>query len=245
MPPAAGRVLDSAGFVVAGAMPVAAYDRLVPAAWQSHRLLGPTAAQAVVVGTGGGEFERSWRATAATDPADTFARDALRAACTAIETEACERARSFLYSDQMAVGDGPGVFADFVALAEACGLGQRSRLGLLLHSRFGPWWSVRGLIVTSFGGVTAVRGPSVDATPCHACAAPCAAACPGNAILPAGFDAQRCAATRLAGADCQARCDARRACVIGSEHAYAPADEAHYAESSLVWIRRSAGQRPD
>jgi len=54
--------------------------------------------------------------------------------------------------------------------------------------------------------------------PCRGCAAPCDR-----------FDVARCAAPRRSEAGCRRRCDARRACVIGPEHRYTEAAEAHHA----------------
>ncbi len=254
LPPATTKLLAGAGFDVAASIPIDAYDRLVPEAWQGRQLAGPRAVRAIVLGTGGGGFERAWRTAAtgrrtAEDPIDTFTRETLAAACRSIEAETGERAVARIYADRERAGRGEPVFADFVALAEAAGLGARGRVGLLLHPEYGPWWAVRGLIVTSLSvpGASVATDPSRSHTesPCVGCAAPCVAACPGGAVGPVGFDAARCADTRLALDDCAARCDARRACVVATDHAYAPADEAVYAAASLAWVRRAASGAGD
>jgi epoxyqueuosine reductase QueG len=113
-----------------------------------------------------------------------------------------------------------------VALGRAAGLGAASRLGLLLHPEFGPWMSLRAVVLTPLE--LPESGPLTDFDPCGGCAAPCASACRGSAIADDRFDVARCAATRLREAGCRSRCDARRACVIGPEHGYAAAAEAHH-----------------
>lgn len=83
-----------------------------------------------------------------------------------------------------------GVYADFVALAEASGLGAPSRLGLWLHPEFGPWMSIRAITRAS-----------------HA--------------FQGGPDRPRAL-----------RCDARRACVVGPDHADTTTAEAHHLRSA-------------
>ena len=48
-----------------------------------------------------------------------------------------------------------------------------------------------------------------------------------------GFDVAACRATRVSESACRLRCDARRACVIGPDHAYSPEAEAHHMRASL------------
>jgi epoxyqueuosine reductase QueG len=118
-----------------------------------------------------------------------------------------------------------GRFADFVALAAAAGLGAPSRLGLLLHPVYGPWMSIRAVLLTA--RPLPPSPPLRDFDPCAGCPAPCADACHGSAIGPR-FDVRACARTRRREPACALRCDARRACPVGREHAYAPEAEAHH-----------------
>ena len=84
------------------------------------------------------------------------------------------------------------------------------------------------------GGVVLTVGlwepsePLVGFDPCTGCPAPCAAACPGQAPTPAGFRLDRCVAARAREPGCVASCAARRACVLGPEHAYLPEALAHH-----------------
>ena len=113
-------------------------------------------------------------------------------------------------------------FADFIALGRACGLGSASRLGILLHPVFGPWFSIRAIVLTR---AALARTPPQSARGlCDGCPAPCATACPGGALAHDRFrfDVAACSRTTLALEACRQRCDARRACVIGREHTYRP-----------------------
>jgi len=249
LPEEAVAQLEAAGFDVAGALAIDDYDARVPPPWRSE-VAAPGARRAIVLGTGGGGFERAWLEAAGgqggLDPADDFAADVLAGATRSIEAASGGVARAWLYADRRSDAGGEPVFADFVALAEACRLGARSRLGLLLHPVYGPWWSVRALVLTSLDGPVRVAadpstaaGTSVlpAAGPCTDCTAPCISACPGGAVSAAGFDALACARTRRAGVTCADRCDARRACVVGPAHDYDAVAEAHYAGASLAWLR--------
>lgn len=251
LPPAASNELERAGFVVAGVLRARDYDDLVPPAWRSAAWM-PDARSALVLGTAGGRFEAGWRSAPSwqteSDPIDRFARGVLERFVRALDATAGERAgpsaKAHLYCDRRAGSDGRPVFADFVTLARACGLGVPSRLGLLLHRDFGPWWSVRALALTRLelpatghASAAAVE-PGFD--PCSGCSAPCESACPGAAVGVAGFDVARCASQRLRSETCAVGCAARRACPVGGAHALRREDESVYAAASLAWIRAGA-----
>ena len=123
-----------------------------------------------------------------------------------------------------------GGFADFVALGRAAGLGAPGRLGLLLHPVYGPWLSIRAVLLCALR--LEPTPPLAAFDPCSGCPAPCAAACPGAALSGPRFDVAACAATRRREPGCQLRCDARRACVLGPEHAYSGEAEAHHMRAS-------------
>lgn len=119
---------------------------------------------------------------------------------------------------------------DFRTLALQAGLGHHSRLGLLLHPRFGPWLGLRAACFST--EELPPTGPLPGPGPCPACPAPCAAACHGRAItadgpVEAAFSILPCSARRRLDRRCRQGCDARRACPIGPEHAY-PELELHY-----------------
>jgi hypothetical protein len=226
-----------------GVLAATRYDALVPAAWGSPALR-PGARAALVVASGGralfaafsaapeaslarpkaaqrGEAERS---RTSSEPLDAYTVRVVEAAARCLGGGA----RALYAFEQRG-----GVYADFVALGQAAGLGAPSRLGLLLHPEFGPWMSIRALLLTDTE--VAETGPARGFDPCLGCPAPCVRACHGEAVPVATrqFDVAACRATRASEPGCRLRCDARRACVIGPDHAYSPEAEAHHMRASL------------
>jgi hypothetical protein len=237
----AGRVaalLDAAGLDLRGALSRADYDARVPAAWRSDRLL-PGARGALVVGSGGRALWRAAEASGALaagdDPLDAHSERAL-AACVAALREAGEPALALFAHERR--GD---AYADFVALAQAAGLGAPSRLGLLVHPVYGPWLSLRAVLLSGLDWPAGGPLPGFD--PCRGCPAPCASTCHGAAVAAVGFDVSRCASARRSDPRCALRCDARHACVLGQAHAYAAEAEAHHMRSvpagTLLETRRT------
>ena len=105
-----------------------------------------------------------------------------------------------------------------------------SPIGMLIHPAYGLWHSYRGAL----GFADALDIPAHEATPspCETCRErPCLGACPVGAFSAGGYDVPACAGhlTSSAGADCMERgCRARRACLVGAEHAHG-ADQAAFA----------------
>jgi hypothetical protein len=215
--------LDAAGLNLCGALSAARYDALVPGAWRTGVLL-PEAQTALVVGSGGRALWTALRAAAefdaVSDPVETYTARVLDALAGDL-TGARQPSRALYPLERRG-----GAWADFVALAREAGLGASSRLGLLLHPIYGPWLSIRAVLLTAVGCPTGA--PLSGFEPCVGCAAPCAEACPGGAISPAGISARVCYDTQLTDPACALRCNARHACVIGQEHAYAAEAEAHH-----------------
>lgn len=213
--------LSAAGLNVSGCLGADRYDALVPAAWRSQGILTGTRT-AVVLGAGGRAFftafRRSPEAAQATDPVDAYTRRV----GTALAAELDGRA-VFAFETR------GGGYADFVALGREAGLGAPSRLGLLLHPEYGPWISLRAVVLTPWALGESARLAGFD--PCNGCPAPCAAACHGLALQRERFDAADCGITRQRDASCRSRCDARRACVLGPEHRYSETAEAHHMAS--------------
>ena len=221
--------LARAGLDLHGALSIARYDALVPAAFRAGAL-GWKARAALVLGGTGPRFARAAFAAAApgtTDPLDRFAERTLEGARAAL-TAAGRRAAVVPAHEAR-----DGRYADFVALGEAAGFGWPSRLGLLLHPEAGPWMHLRGALLVD--GVLPEAGPRPpEDAPCAGCPAPCTDACPVQAPGPGGFSAGRCAEGRRSVAACASACAARRACVIGDPGAYAADLEAwHMAHSPL------------
>lgn len=216
--------LDRAGLNLLGVLGVARYDAEVPAAWRADNCL-PAARSAVVVAAGGRALFRAFRAagrsTAGSDPLDQYVRSVVDAAARPLAARA-------LYAYERRGGS----FADFVALGRAAGLGSPSRLGLLLQPEFGPWMSIRAVLLTPLA--LPEDAPLADFKPCHDCPAPCASACPGSALARSRFDVLRCAAVRQSEPGCALRCAARRACVIAPEHGYDEVAEAHHMRAAAL-----------
>ncbi len=125
-------------------------------------------------------------------------------------------------------------FLDFRRLAVEAGLGWRSRLGLILHPTYGPWWALRAAVLTVDDGPT--PGPSLGPPPCDGCPGPCAVACAPGAFTP-GWDVGRCASAIASEPACRRGCAARRACPVGADRAYAPRAEA--------WHQHADGRKPE
>jgi len=219
-------ILDAAGLDLRGALASADYDARVPPAWRAEATL-PGARGALVIGSGGRALWNAARTggalDASADPLDTHTTHALEA-CVAMLREAGERAVALFAHERRG-----GAYADFVALGHAARLGAPSRLGMLVHPVYGPWLSLRALLLSTLAWPGAGPLPGFD--PCRGCPAPCATTCHGGALPPGGFDAPRCGATRRRDPRCALRCDARRACVLGRDHAYAAEAEAHHMRS--------------
>jgi len=172
------------------------YDEGVPAAWRSAELL-LGARTAIVIGSGGralwDAFERAPEFARGSDPLDAYTRRVTEAAAREIAPS-----RALFAFERRG-----GVYADFVELGRLAGLGAPSRLRLLLHPLYGPWMSLRAIVLTRAHWKIGAAGP-LGFDPCRDCPAPCEAA----------------------GPDPTAR---RLACVVGPEHAYSDAALRHHA----------------
>jgi hypothetical protein len=224
---ALGAFLRAAGFNALGVLEASRYDSLVPPPFRLG-LLFPLARSVLVLGSGGralfDAFVRSPEASFTQDPLDAYTRR-IADACAA--WPGMGAARSLLATECRS-----GVFADFVALGRAAGLGAPSRLGLLVHPEFGPWLSLRALVLCE-RDLFPTRELERFA-PCEGCPAPCADACHGEALAGPRFDTAACLKTRLREPACKSRCDARRACVLGREHGYSERAEAHHMRAARV-----------
>lgn len=93
--------------------------------------------------------------------------------------------------------------------------------------------ATQGLMV-SFRGALAIKEvvavPPVTTKPCDACAKPCLAACPADALGEGGYDVPACHAYLAAGdRDCmKAGCMVRRACPVSVTYARMPEQSAYH-----------------
>jgi len=114
-----------------------------------------------------------------------------------------------------AAHDAP-IHLDFRTLAVAAGLGAPSRLGLVIHPKYGPWMALRAACFLPLSLPNSKRVEDL----CSDCAAPCVAACPGNAFSDRQWDAERCVTFHQESTDCSQSCASRAACPVGSNMAY-------------------------
>jgi epoxyqueuosine reductase QueG len=228
--------LQQAGFNAAGVLAAERYDALVPPGWRSTALL-PDARSAVALGCGGRAFGEAFLASveagASTHPVDRFATRMVERAAEALSNGGAET-RALFYWERR-----DGEFADFVALGRACGLGTPGRLGILIHPVYGPWISLRAVLLTT--APLAPTPPLPDFEPCEGCPAPCADACPGDAVGRNSFDVHACARATRTYPTCRERCAARHACVIGRDHAYTPTIERRYRAAVLAHVAGGGG----
>jgi hypothetical protein len=113
-------------------------------------------------------------------------------------------------------------FQQWLMKAEPCHL---SPLGIVIHPRYGLWHALRGALLFSHK----IEFPPVKPipSPCSAChEKSCLSACPALAFSKRGYEVRSCLG-ELAGKDagsCVALgCLARRACPIGADYRYSPA----------------------
>lgn len=216
------------GVNLAGVLAAVDYDACVPEAWRTGALL-PEARSVVVLATGGPAFFRAFRA-AGGDSLDAFLVEGVRRAVLR-ERGRGHAAASGFYFEQRPAGQPGARFVDMVALGGRAGLGAPGRLGLLLHPRYGPWLGIRALLFTS--RPLPASAPDPGFAPCDGCPAPCAGACPGDAVRETGFDGAACLDTSRRVPSCRVGCAARRACVVGQEHRYDADAEAWHRQAAL------------
>lgn len=112
----------------------------------------------------------------------------------------------------------------------------RSPLGILIHPEYGLWHGYRGAL--AFADRRELPPQPARDNPCESCAGrPCLSACPVEAYDEEGYDVPACAGHLRsdAGDDCMALgCRARRACPVGQDHAYEPAQAAFHMRAFLA-----------
>jgi hypothetical protein len=129
-------------------------------------------------------------------------------------------------------------FQQWAKRAEPC---HSSPLGILIHPEFGLWHALRGalLLPQKIGPSGAPR----QASPCDSCIErPCLSTCPKHAFSGSGYDTGRCLSQldEPEGMDCiNLGCRARRACPIGRDYQYAPAQARFHMESFRRALRGS------
>jgi len=124
---------------------------------------------------------------------------------------------------------------------------SRSPLGILIHPDYGLWHAYRGAL--AFAERLALPPRTERSSPCEGCAGrPCLSACPVSAFAEDRYDVAACAAhlRSEAGGDCMALgCRARRACPVGRDHTYEPAQAAFHMRAFLAARGRGRPWRHD
>jgi hypothetical protein len=129
----------------------------------------------------------------------------------------------------------------FVAWAKRAEAVAESPLGILIHPDYGLWHAYRGAL--AFAETVDLVPRDRRPRPCDSCAErPCLSACPVGAFAESGYDVAACTGhiSTPAGIDCMARaCGARRACPVGRDYTYEPA-QARFHMTHFLAARRRA-----
>lgn len=193
----------------------AAYDLSAKPELRSQALM-PGTRSIVVVGSGGPDLWEAFladlqgeplRLTGQAHPLDAFVT---RAVASAEPLLAGISHRWFLTTATASV------HLDMRTLAVLAGLGAKSRLGLVLDRRFGPWLGLRAACLLDLDLPPSPPAPDL----CTGCAAPCMMRCPGHAFVDGRWDVGRCAAFHKASNQCHGICHARLACPVGVAEQY-------------------------
>lgn len=111
-----------------------------------------------------------------------------------------------------------------------------SPLGILVHPDYGLWHGYRGAL--AFADKRPVPPRAERASPCEDCAGrPCLEGCPVGAFGQEGYNVPACTGhlRTPAGDDCMALgCRARRACPVGRDYVYEPAQAAFHMAAFLL-----------
>lgn len=126
----------------------------------------------------------------------------------------------------------------FQRWAARAGTVHTSPLGMSIHAEYGLWHAYRAAF--AFSEEIALPAQAEPEHPCDTCAdRPCLTTCPVNAFSGTAYDVPACAAhlNTPQGADCMdLGCRARRACPVGRDFVYAPA-QALFHMSAFVRAR--------
>jgi hypothetical protein len=170
----------------------------------------------VMIGNTGPAMWEAFRAAvpepAGSDPLDDWTREVLTGV-----------ARSF-GATALFPFDGPPYlpFQRWAMRAEAV---FPSPIGPLIHPVFGLWHAYRGALL--FTEHIPLPAPVPVTSPCDGCAAkPCLSTCPVSALAPGRYNVPACVAflDGSSGAGCLSLgCAARRACPVGRDYVYDPA----------------------
>ena len=209
-------LLAPSGLNLMGVVAPETWDVHAPPARKAGVLL-PGAQAIVVIGNGGGSLWKAFVADLAEHPEhlcnephplDAFVRRSVQRADAALGASP----RRWFYAAAT-----ESVHLDFRVLGWLAGFGSRSRLGLLLHPRYGSWVGLRAACLL---GASVPAHVSLAPDLCAGCMAPCVASCPGAAFPGGQWEVERCAAFKRASDTCLSSCAARDTCPAGAGHRY-------------------------
>ncbi len=224
---ALARAFEAHGLILRGGFEPRAGDAVPPLSG------GRPARTLMMVGNAGPEM---WRAFAAS-PENDGAPDPLnRWSERVIGAVAAEAAARALFPS------GGPPYLPFVAWAKRAEPVAESPLGILIHPDYGLWHAYRGAL--AFAEALELPPRAERPRPCDTCVErPCLSACPVGAFSEAGYDVSACSDHISApeGTDCMENaCQARRACPVGRDYLYAPA-QAGFHMRHFLKARRRAG----
>ena len=239
------------GLNLLGVADPAAWDAAASAQRTTAALL-PETRSIVVVGNGGPDM---WRAfvrdleaepthfTHEEHPLDAYCRRAVDRADRVLEG----RKRRWFWAAAQAE-----LHIDFRVLARLAGLGEASRLGLLLHPTFGPWLGLRAACFVDLELPFATPAPAGDPlSPSCAHCSSCVDACPGSAFASADargptWAVDACSTFHHTSTRCASTCHARAACPVGAANRYDADEFAYHSNRPLgrVGLRARLGLAP-
>jgi len=198
---------------------------------------GSAARTVVLIGNAGADMWDAFQASrpdpGQPNPLDTWLEPQIQAAAEAVGAY------------PLFPNDGPPYvpIQDWAARAEPV---WRSPIGLMIHPRFGLWHVYRAAL--RFAERLELAPGEDTPCPCDTCDdKPCLAVCPADAFAPTAFDVASCLG-HVEGADgapCRdGGCLARRACPVGREYLYPPAQQAFHTAAFMRAARRGPRSGP-
>jgi hypothetical protein len=131
-------------------------------------------------------------------------------------------------------------YLPFIRWAQRAEPVQPSAIGMLIHPDYGLWHAYRGAL--ALPGRLDLPPPDTRPRPCDSCAdKPCLTTCPVGAFTTQGYDVPSCVdylETKPGNACMSDGCAARRACPVGRDYHYAPAQAAFHM-TAFVRANRS------
>lgn len=205
-----------------------------PAGSLTPATLCPGYRRAIVLGSAGPAFWRALRARHAplpgpkADPLDRFSERAVESLRAWLKPADPTAISCYPFRHERQLLGFTGLLGPARWLASA-------PFGVLIEPEAGPWWALRGALLTALEWPPC---PPQGKSPCTACPAPCVTACPAGAVAKTGFVWETCARYRLDATPCRETCLARLACPVGTAFRYDADAIAHHHRASLRELER-------